>query len=144
MLNHMGYAKCLKWAKKFYKKIGRVLCPALNEYVIFNNKGFNHLIRKLKRRSRTEQRKRFLLLPFAERIILNPKAKIEYRSQSKKLKIKQGKNKVLQNSIIQEWGFEEVIANLKIKVVIRQINNGQKFFYSIMGDKVKNNKKPSK
>lgn len=61
-------------AKKDYSKIGRISSPALNnEYVAFTNKGFTHLIRKGRNpRPRSEQAKRFLLIPYAEQIIKNP------------------------------------------------------------------------
>ena len=76
----MGYKACKEWAKRFYKKIGTVLSPALdNQYISFNNVGFTHLIRKMSLRSRNEQKRRFLLLPKVESIIKNPIAIIVYR-----------------------------------------------------------------
>lgn len=55
-------------AKKIYSKIGRISSPALNdEYVAFTNKGFTHLIRKGRNpRPRSEQIRRFLLIPYVE------------------------------------------------------------------------------
>ena len=79
-----GYQRAKKHAHRFYQKIGRVLCPALNnEQIVFNNIGFNHLIRKLKLRSRREQKRRFNLLRYAEKILNTEKIYLEYRQESK-------------------------------------------------------------
>ena len=41
------FKEFIKKAKKEYKKIGHVECPAFRgEKVYFNNDGFNHLVRK--------------------------------------------------------------------------------------------------
>jgi hypothetical protein len=136
-LNKMGYLACKKWAKKFYKTIGIVLSPALdNQYVSFNNTGFTHLIRKMSLRSRNEQKRRFLLLPKVESIIKNPKALIVYRKEEKKILIKKKEAKILKESIVHYWTFVCFTDSKRIKVVIRQINNGSKHFYSIMDKKV--------
>jgi len=141
ILKRMGYVACKKWAKKFYKKIGIILSPALNnQYVSFNNIGFTHLIRKMSLRSRNEQKKRFLLLPKAETIIKNPKAIIVYKKEEKKILIKTRKAKILKESTIHYWTFVYFTDSKRIKVVIRQVNNGSKHFYSIMDKKVKKQK----
>jgi hypothetical protein len=120
-LGKMGYKACRKWAKKFYKNIGSIICPALdNQYISFNNIGFNHLIRKLSVRSRNEQKRRFLLLPKVESIIKNPKAVIVYRKEENKI----------------YWTFVHFTDSKRIKVVIRQVGGGSKHFYSIMDKKI--------
>jgi hypothetical protein len=120
-LNKMGYEACKNWAQNFYKNIGSILSPALdNQPVSFNNTGFNHLIRKLSVRSRNEQKRRFLLLPKVESIITNPEAVIVYR---KKLNV-------------HYWTFIHHVDSKRIKVVIRQVNNGSKHFYSVMDKKI--------
>ena len=140
-LNKMGYEVCKKWAKNFYKKIGSILSPALdNQYIFFNNTGFNHLIRKLSIRSRNEQKRRFLLLPKVESILKNPKAIVVYRKEEKKILIKRKKVKVLKESIIHYWTFVHFTDSKRIKVVIRQINNGSKNFYSVMDKKTEKQK----
>lgn len=108
-------------ALKEYKKIGKIRCPALNdELVYFSNAGFRHLIRKDKIRSRAEQKQRFLLLPFAKEIIGDSNSTLEYRE------------KILNGSLTQYWSLTNVRDNLPIRVVIRQVNNGRKHFYSII------------
>lgn len=124
-------------AKKVYSKIGRIASPALNdEYVAFTNIGFTHLIRKGRNpRPRNEQAGRFLLIPYAEQIIKNPKAIILYRSSETKYYINRHGQKILTTSTAHFWTFVESIKGVKIKIVIRQLNKGQKHFFSIMGNK---------
>ena len=142
MIRNIGYEKSRKWAKKTYKKIGRITCPALdNEYVNFTNVGFNHLIRKLKIRSRRDQKKRFAFLIYAEEIIKNPNASIIYRKTEKKIKVKHYGRRIFQTAIVQYWAFVQNIKKWKIKVVIRQVNSGAKHFYSIVGDEIKKSPK---
>ena len=116
-----GYEKTKRIAKSVYKKIGEVVCPILdNEKIYFNATGFGHLIRKLKIRSRNEQKRRFRLLPFAKKIILESTKIEDYREKKKKRKI------------IKEWALINTFGILTIKLVIRQVGNGNKHFYSIM------------
>ena len=124
-------------AKKLYSKIGRIPSPALNgEYVAFTNIGFTHLVRKGRNpRPRNEQKKRFALLPHAEDIIKNPKATIVYRTTETKYWTDRYGEKILITSTAHFWTFEEKINNRIIKVVIRQLNQGQKHFFSIMSNK---------
>ena len=116
-----GYEKTKRIARSVYKKIGEVVCPILdNEKIHFNATGFGHLIRKLKIRSRNEQKRRFRLLPFAKKIILESTKIEDYREKKKKRKI------------IKEWALINTFGILTIKLVIRQVGNGNKHFYSIM------------
>jgi hypothetical protein len=60
-------------AKVLYRKIGKVWCPALNDFIAFDNAGFQHLIRKGKElRPKSEQRWRFDLLEYAKGVLSNP------------------------------------------------------------------------
>jgi hypothetical protein len=133
----LSYTKAVDKAKRVYKMIGRVKCPALNdEFVAFNNEGLNHIMRKGKNlRPKTEQKRRFALLKYAEPIIINPQAIIEYREEIKKVFVKKQGQKILQESIARFWTFSASVDHCKIKIVVRQLNAGQKHFFSIMGDK---------
>ena len=135
----LGYQKAKEEAKKIYSEIGGVKCPALgDEYVFFNSFGFNHIIRKGRiPRTRNEQKRRFALLPFVEVIIKNPKAIIIYRKETIKEKINRHGEKVLMESTAHFWAFVEKIEDCNIKVVVRQIEKGNKHFFSVMGDNIK-------
>lgn len=135
----LGYNKAKQKAKQIYSKIGRIKSPALgDEYVFFTSAGFNHLMRKGRiPRTRNEQKRRFALLSLAEKIITNPTAKIIYRKTEIKEKTNRHGEKVLVQSTAHFWTFEEKINDCNVKVVIRQLENKSKHFFSIMGDNVK-------
>ena len=139
--------------KRIYSRIGRIQCPALNKrYVSFSRNGFDHLMYKNRGRvprPKVEQKKRFVLLKYAEKIITNPKATILYREKEIKRRTsktnKYGKN-ILITSKAQFWTFVDEVGSCRIKVVVVKINNGIEKFCSIMGDNVqtKKRKKPIK
>ncbi len=148
----VGYEKSKKKAKEIYSNIGRIKCPALsNEYISFSRIGFNHLIRKVRiPRPRNEQKRRFVLLPYVEEIIKNPEATIYYKHKRIKHKTNRHGEKILIESEADFWIFIQKIKFCTIKVVIRQLGNGNKHFLSVMGDsvkidnKIKKNKKTPK
>lgn len=133
----IDYQKLKTTAKKLYSKIGRIPSPALSgEYVAFTSVGFTHLVRKGRNpRPRSEQKRRFALLPYAETIIKNPQAVIIYRTTETKYWTNRYGQKVLITSTAHFWTFVEEINGLTIKIVIRQLNSGQKHFFSIMSNK---------
>ncbi len=144
----LGYKKSLEKAKRIYSKIGRIKCPALNnENISFSRLGFNHLVRKGRiPRTRNEQKRRFVLLPYTEKIIKNPKANISFLQKTVKNKVDRHGEKILVESTASFWTFIERVNSCKIKVVIRQLNHGDKHFFSVMGNSVhvKNKKKIKK
>jgi len=148
----IGYEKSKKKAKEIYSKIGQIKCPALsNECISFSRIGFNHLIRKGRiPRPKNEQKRRFILISYIEEIIKNPEAKIFYRQKTIKRKVNRHGEKVLIESEASFWVFTYKTESCLIKVIIRQLGNGNKHFLSIMGDNVKidnrfkNKKSPKK
>ncbi len=139
----MGYKKAKEKAKRIYSKIGRILCPALNnEYVSFNAAGFNHLMRKGRiPRTRNEQKRRFVLVSYVEKIIKNPRANILYQRKEIKEKLNRYGEKILITSTANFWTFIEKINDCVIKVVVRQKERGNKHFLSVMGDNIRINRK---
>jgi hypothetical protein len=136
---NLGYKKSKEKAKKIYSKIGRIPCPALNgEFVSFTRAGFTHLLRKGRiPRTRNEQKRRFALLSFAEKIIKNPEAVIIYRQEEIKEKVNRYGEKILLARMANFWTFVEKINDCLVKIVIRQVNNGRKHFFSIMSDNIR-------
>jgi hypothetical protein len=143
---NLGYEKSKQRAKKYYSKIGTIRCPALGDsYVSFSRTGFNHIIRKGRiPRTRNEQKRRFVLLKYVEDIIKNPKAFIIYRKETIKEKVNRHGEKILIESTAHFWTLVDKIEDCNIKVVIMQRNNGDKKFFSVMGDQVKINNKRKK
>ena len=99
--------------KVFYDTLRNTKCSALNnEEIHFNNNGFNHLVRKGRfPRSYDEQRRRFLLLKFVEEVII--------------------KGQVTEKRHFGSVSCFWAIKFKKITVIIRQIGDGPKHFFSI-------------
>lgn len=118
---NFGYERTKRIAKSIYKKIVKVACPILDgEEIYFNASGFGHLIRKLRIRSRKEQKRRFRLIPFAKRIISESRLIEDYREKKNKEKT------------VKEWALVSTFGALTIKLIVRQVGKGNKYFYSIM------------
>ncbi len=67
-----SYKKLLEERRTWYKNIGKVYCPILKEYIIFNSRGFNHLIYPNgKWRPKKEQMYKLGLLPLVIPVIKN-------------------------------------------------------------------------
>lgn len=134
-----GYNRSYTHAKKIYKAIGRIPCPAFNgDIVAFNNRGFNHLLRKGRiPRTHNEQKKRFALIPYIEPIIKNPAALIIFNQQEEKQFVNRQGQKVLMTGTASYWRFIETIDGCRIKVVIRQFGDESRYFLSVMGDNVR-------
>jgi len=117
-----SWKEFIKKSKAKYRTIGRVPCPAFDgEFVYFNKYGWNHLLRKGKNaRDRFEQLKRINLMLISPFIIANSKQISEYRTNS--IESVQG----------HFWSFRMNINGDHLRVVVRQLNNGPKHFFSVM------------
>ncbi len=135
----LGYKKAKQKAKQIYSAIGHIPCPALGDEIIaFTGVGFSHLVRKGRMpRTRNEQKKRFVLIPYIEKMIQNPRAVIEYRRTEEKILINRHGEQILIASVAEFWTFVEQIDDCGVKVVIRKLSTGgPKHFFSVMGDNV--------
>lgn len=114
------YEALKKEAKESYDKIGRVWCPALNEHIVFKNPGFRHLIWKGPiHRPKSQQKQRFALLAYAEKVIKNANAEVSDRLEG--------------NVHFVAFAAEE--DGKKIKVVTRRLSKGERHFFSIFEEK---------
>ena len=129
-----NYKKIKENAENFYKKIGRINCPAFNsETVYFNSEGFNHLIYKKKsERSKNDQITKFKLLSIAKEIIFISTTFQEYDEGLAEITRKRFKKRVKETVAVRYWGLVAIVRNRKVKVIIRQIGNGQKHFFSVI------------
>jgi hypothetical protein len=128
-----SYKKLLEERRTWYKSIKRVYCPILKEYIIFNSKGFNHLIYpNVKWRSKKEQSYKLGLLPLVVPVI---KKSIEISTYEKCFVKDLGKE-------AEFWTLTEIVGKQKTltKVILRRIGTGNITFLSVM--KIQNKKKP--
>ena len=136
-----SYQEEKRKAKKFYASIGSVWCPALGEPVVFTKIGFQHLVWKgKKRRSLSDQRRRFSLLARAKNVVENPNAKIVYRKSETVGLAKRHGERMLLKAPADFWALTEWRGGREITVVIRGSKTKEKHFFSIY-DKSKKNQK---
>ena len=127
--------KIKKEAREIYNKIEYVWSSALGDRVFFNSTGFRHLVWKGKEyRSSYQQHKRLALLPFAPNIIANAKIPNSRRIEVKYTKIKWHHEKKKALSNITYWSFKGESNGKPVRVIVRQIGNGHKHFFSIFQD----------
>lgn len=110
-------------ARLLYNKIGKTWSPFFGEYILFSSKGFKHLIYKPSRNV-TEMAERLCLLRYAESIISDSKGGVVMRTS------RHGEKE------IRYWMLRKSINGWLVKLIIMQQGNGQKHFYSIMGNKL--------
>lgn len=112
-------------AKEIFSTVRYVECPAFhNEKIIFNAKGLSHLFykgaRKVQTRMKEQVHIRIKLLPFAIQLL-----KIMPVYQEEAVYTFKGK-------AYRFWAFEGVIEEWRIKVIVRQVGNGAKHFWSVI------------
>ncbi len=130
--------KIIKRAEQSYKSIGQVYCPYLKERVCFNDKGIKHIKFKSegKARERKDQFMRLKNIHLAPLII--EKSHTLQETQEKKIfvniKTNTRRERILKTATY--YGFTAIIRDgnfsKRLKVVVRQIQGGNKHFWSIV------------
>ena len=127
-----------KEAEDFYEKIGKVKCPYFLDDVHFNVKGLDHLIFKEWNKTRIikDQYIRFRHLKLAPEIIRQSKTLqgIWTTQKFERVKVHNKWQKILK--LITYYEFIAVMnshnSKIRVKVIIKQIDGGEKFFLSII------------
>ena len=112
-----------KQIKEIFNRTKSVSCPAFSsERIIFNSKGINHLIYKGDRSRREMSRIKIniRLLPRAIKLLSRATFYQEETSYEKESKT------------YRFWTFEAVVAKRRIKVIVREVGNGKKHFWSVI------------
>ena len=120
--------------EELYKEISEVYCPFLKEKIIFNTQGLEHL--KFKRREKTrleqDQYMRFKLIHLAPEI-LKTSHTLQGKLQTKKferVRVHSRTENILK--IVTYYEFIALVNRDRVKVIVKQIENGEKFFWSII------------
>lgn len=121
-------------AESLYESIGSVHCPYFDEEVFFNAKGIRHLKFKTERkmRQKEDQYARLKLLHLAPQVLKLSRTVqgIWYTKGFEPKDIHNREDNVLQNICFYE--FIAVLDELRIKVIVKQIEKGEKYFWSII------------
>jgi len=127
--------------RDFYDSIKNIYCKHLNIDVVFNAKGFHHLFYEGDGtpRNKNEVQYRLKLLPLVIPVIKYAKESIFEEREAKEARKKDAQNKLIKYWALVAWvGKDE---SVQIKVVIRQVGNGQAHFWSVMRLRERRNKK---
>lgn len=121
-------------AENFYRKIEEVWCPHFQEKIIFNAKGLKHLKFQAERKARLrhDQYIRFRLLSLAPKIINKSHALqgISRRNNLEYMNINSRWEKIMRH--VTYYEFVAIVDEVRVRVIIKQIEDGQKYFWSII------------
>lgn len=120
--------------EKNYKSIGEVYCPYFKEKIAFNSEGLEHLRFRQRNVGRPErdQYMRLKLLHLAPEV-LKLSQTVQGILETKKFERIRVNNRT--DTLLKPVSYFEFIAVIKrnrIKIILKQINNGKKFFWSII------------
>lgn len=113
-------------AREFFKHHRFVSCPAFpKEKIIFNSKGLSHIFYKGASKASTrdiqDSTVRVNLLPHAHEVL----KRMPLPQEESNLTDKEGR-------VCRYWAFEAVVDNRRVKVIVRQVGNGKKHFWSVI------------
>ncbi len=117
-----------------YKTFGEVYCPYFKDKVAFNALGLEHIKFKRRERARPEQDQymRFKLVHLAPNV-LHISHTLQGMLEMKKFEHVRMHSRT--QSVLKLVTYYEFIALIKrdrVKVIVKQIENGQRFFWSII------------
>lgn len=120
--------------EELYKSFSDVYCPFFKEKIAFNARGFEHLkfLRAEKTRLEKDQYMRFKLIHLAPEII---KLSHTIQGMLRINKFERVRSHNRTDTVLKSVIYYEFIALIKrdrVKVIIKQIENGEKFFWSII------------
>lgn len=126
-------------AEEFYNTIESVYCPYFSDKVNFNNKGWEHLIFKHWNKARVieDQYARLRHIKLAPEVIKNSKTLQGVLTTNKFERVKK-KNGQWQQllKIATYYEFIAVMEShnsiVRVKIIVKQIEGGDKFFFSII------------
>ncbi|OHA14688.1 MAG: hypothetical protein A2909_03285 [Candidatus Tagabacteria bacterium RIFCSPLOWO2_01_FULL_39_11] len=120
--------------EEFYKTLKEAYCPYFKEKVSFNAKGLEHLKYKQRGKSRLEQDQymRFKLIYLAPEV-LKISSSLQGVWETKKfeyVKIHSRTDAILKN--VSYYEFIAVIKRNRVKIIVKQVEGGNKMFWSII------------
>ncbi|KKT28040.1 MAG: hypothetical protein UW12_C0009G0001 [Parcubacteria group bacterium GW2011_GWF1_43_9] len=127
------FNKVRQIAEQEYNKIAKVRCPYFDDFVHFNTIGFEHLLFKEwnKTRTRVEQYMRLRLLKLAPAIITASHTLQDYDEKNVFVRQKTNSQWTQKMKLVKYYGFVAIINEARIKIIVKEIVGGAKFFYSL-------------
>ncbi len=132
--NEEEFKKARDEAKRLYQLLDSVYCPYLKEKILFNTKGFHHLKFKSDQQARAhkDQYSRLKLLYLAPQV-LSKSHTLQGIWRTRRLEPHKtsGKWKYIMKDIIF-YEFIAVLENVRIKVIVKEVFGGERYFWSII------------
>ena len=134
-VDNIKFDKTKSEAKDYYGKLDQVKCPYLQKDVHFNEEGFSHLLSKAWNcgRSQSEQYIRLRILPKVVDVVKLSHTLQEY--DERKLFVRQKTNSRWEKTLktVRYYVFISLLKDhdLRLKVVVKEIEGGQPFFWSV-------------
>jgi len=125
-------------AEEMYEKIESIYCPYFKESVHFNAKGLEHLVFKKWNKTRLihDQFMRFKYLKYAPFVIESSKTLQGIKTVNSMERIKRSSKWQTMMKLFTYYEFIAVLDTMngksRVKVIVKQIESNEKFFYSII------------
>jgi len=121
-------------AEDFYKSLSSVYCPYFDEKVNFNTKGLDHIKFKdwNKTRPRKDQFMRLKLLYLTPEVIKKSHTLQGYSKTKEMERIKRNSRWEKVMKTIYYYEFIAILENIRVRVIIKQVSDGEKHFWSII------------
>ncbi len=127
------FKKIKEEVEEFYKQINEVYCPYFKETISFNVKGLDHIKFKDWNRTRLieDQYFRLKFLKLAPEVIKKSNTLQEYRETQNFERQKINSRWERRMTLVKYYAFIAIMNSVRIKVIIKEITGGKKFFWSI-------------
>jgi hypothetical protein len=117
-----------------YKAVGELHCPYLGEKIAFNSQGLEHLKfgRKNHARSRVDQAVRMQLFPLAPQVVQASRM-VQGISQAQGFESFRSNGRTEIRMALREFReFVAILDNKRVRVVIKRVDAGPWYFWSII------------
>ncbi|MEK7452718.1 MAG: hypothetical protein AAB614_00620 [Patescibacteria group bacterium] len=129
-----GFIKIKEKAEEFYKSINSIFCPYFNENVNFNAKGLDHIKFKKwnKPRTTSDQCMRLRFIEYAPKVINKSHTLQGYSKKKEFERVKRNTRWDLVLIDVEYYEFISVLDDVRIKVIVKYVPGGSKYFWSII------------
>ncbi|MDR3583527.1 MAG: hypothetical protein P4L62_04170 [Candidatus Pacebacteria bacterium] len=133
-IDQIKFLKVKEEAENYYKTIGQIHCPYLGGKISFNTKGLEHLKFKNKNKARikSDQYIRLKLLKLAPHILEKSNTLQEFYETRKFEQQKINSRWEYKMVEVSYYGFVAIINGARIKIIVKEIEGGNKFFWSLI------------
>ena len=121
-------------AEDYYKTVNAVFCPYLKSKVNFNAKGLDHIKMKSWNKARliSDQYLRLKFFKLVPEVLKVAGTLQEFHETKNFERIKDtGRWQSIMKPVVY-YGFVAIINNVKIKIIVKRIEGGQPYFWSVI------------